>query len=307
MTRKILIVGGNGLIGGAAALHLADLGHAVTICGRTPPRTGPLAGLPLLRGSFLDDSIGMTDLRQFDTLVFAAGNDLRQLPAGADERAYFHAANSIGIPAFFRRARDAGIDRAVYVGSYYSIVVPQEQVDAGGYMTSRRAADEGVRALAAPGFSVCTLQSPFTIGHIEGIGARQLEAITAYCLRKIDPEGPRYAPPGASNFMSTRSFAQAIAGAIARGESGASYLMGDRSWSYAQYFDEFLKALGSDERAVPRDAPHPAMPDISLFAGRATSIRYEPDPAMVALLDYDLDDAGRAIQDMVPYYASLIR
>ena len=55
----------------------------------------------------------------------------------------------MGVPAFFARARQAGISAAVYVGSYYSYVLPREQIDASGYLRSRRASDEGVRALAA--------------------------------------------------------------------------------------------------------------------------------------------------------------
>ena len=34
---KILIVGGTGLIGGHAALHLQSLGHEITIAARNPP------------------------------------------------------------------------------------------------------------------------------------------------------------------------------------------------------------------------------------------------------------------------------
>ena len=149
MVRKILVVGGAGLIGAATALHLAELGHEVTIAGRTTPRSRMLQKLPFLRGSFLTEDFSVATLGLFDSLVFAAGNDVRQLPAGAGE-ARFDSANSKGVPAFFARAREAGISTAVYVGSYYSYVLPPERIDASGYLRSRRASDEGVRALAAP-------------------------------------------------------------------------------------------------------------------------------------------------------------
>jgi dihydroflavonol-4-reductase len=34
---KILVVGGTGMIGGHAALHLQALGHDVSVAGRNPP------------------------------------------------------------------------------------------------------------------------------------------------------------------------------------------------------------------------------------------------------------------------------
>jgi len=303
---KVLVVGGNGLIGGAAALHLAGLGHAVAIAGRNPPASGPLAALPFIRGSFADESIGPDTLAGFNSLVFAAGNDVRQLPPGADQREYFRRVNSEGIPAFFDRARRAGVSRAVYVGSYYPDVLPAAEVEANGYLISRREADEGLRALAGPGFMCCTLQSPFTVGQVRGVGARQLEMITAYCLRLIEPEGPRFAPPGGSNFMSTRSFAEGIAAALERGEAGRSYLMGDENWSYADYFNHFLEGLGLAERAVPLDVPNPAMVDASLYGGRGRVIAYDPAPAAEAL-GYRRHDAGRAVREMAPYYAARLR
>lgn len=301
--RHILVVGGAGLIGAATALHLADLGHHVTIAGRRSPRSPLLAGFDFLPGSYLSPEWDGNCLGLFDTLVFAAGNDLRQMPAGADERAYFRAANSEGIPAFFNRARAAGIGTAVYVGSYYPLVLPPDRVEASGYLVSRRDADERVRALAAPGFRVCTLQSPFTVGHVAGVAAGQPERILSYCMRRLEPEGPRFAPPGGANFMSTRSFAAAVAGAIERGEAGRSYLMGDCNWSYVEYFNRFLKALGSAERAIAADVPNPAMPDISLYGGRCETIAYTPDPDTFDRLGALRGDAGRAIEELVLHHA----
>lgn len=304
MARKILIVGGTGLIGGAAALHLASLGYAVTIAGRTAPRAPTLAVLPFIAGSYLGDEFNRGVLEGFDTLVFAACNDIRQLPPGADEFGYFHRANSIGVPAFFARARDAGIERAVYVGSYYSELVSAERIAKSGYLISRQRADEGVRALASRDFAVCSLNAPFVIGYIEDVRALHLQMLVAYLLRRIEPEGPRYVIPGGANFMSTRSFAEGIAGAIERGESGRAYLMGDESWTFERYFNCHLEALGSFERVQVRDAPHPVLPDTSLYAGRGATLAYEPNADLMARLRYRRHDAERAIFEMVPYYRS---
>jgi nucleoside-diphosphate-sugar epimerase len=306
MARKIFVIGGAGLIGAATALHLAELGHQVTIAGRTPPRSRVLEKLAFVRGSFLTDDFSAALLARFDSLVFAAGNDVRQLPAGADEANHFHRANSVGVPAFFARAKDAGISTAVYVGSYYSYVLPPAQIDANGYLRSRRAADEGVRALASTDFNVCSLNAPFTIGYVDGVPGLPIEMSVRYLLGLMDGPGPRWMIPGGGNFMSTLSFAQAVAGALERGENGKGYLVGDENWTFAHYYERLLDAMGMPQRVQVKDAEHPSMPDFTLYAGRGATVAYEPEAAMVARLGYRRHDVDRVVREMAPYYKRLV-
>lgn len=298
---KTLVVGGAGLIGAGAALLLAGRGHEVTIAGRNPPAPGALDGLAFARGSFLADDFDDAFLSRFDALVFAAANDVRQLPQGADEFAYFHQANSIGVPAFFARAKRAGIRRAAYVGSYYTAVVPRYRLERNGYLASRKAADEGVRALADDSFHVCSLECPFIMGHVEGVRAISVEWSIRYLLGQLDPD-PLWMIPGGGNFMSVRSFAQAVAGALDRGENGKAYLVGDENWSFARYHEIILDALGKPQRLPIRDEEHVSMPDWTLYSGRGTVVSYEPDPESVERLGYGRHDAERAVREMVPYY-----
>ncbi len=298
---RILVVGGTGLIGAGAALHLADRGHDVVIAGRNQPAPGALNRLDFAQGSFLADHFDETFLSEFDSLVFAAANDVRQLPPGADVWTYFHRANSIGVPAFFRRARDAGIRRAVYVGSYYTAVLPRYRIEANGYVASRKAADEGVRALASDSFHVCSLEAPFIMGHVEGVRALSVEWSIRYLLGDFGP-GPLWAIPGGGNFMSLRSFSQAVDGALERAENGKAYLTGDENWTFAHYYEVILDALGKPQRLPVRDEENPSMPDDTLYSGRGNIISYEPDPDSLRRLGYDRNDAERAVREMVPYY-----
>src|SRR3982074_3012108 len=81
---NILIVGGTGMIGGHAALHLRAKGHQGTVAGRHPPAAGPpLADFVCLRLDFIADYFPKVRLRKFDAMVFAAGNDIRHVPKGA--------------------------------------------------------------------------------------------------------------------------------------------------------------------------------------------------------------------------------
>lgn len=302
---RILVVGGAGLIGAGAALHLAGQGHDVTIAGRNRPAAGALDSLTFAQGSYLSNDFDADFLSSFDGLVFTAANDVRQLPAGTDEAAYFHRANSIGVPAFFARARAAGIGRAVYVGSYYTAVLPRYRIEASGYVASRKAADDGVRALASDSFNICSLEAPFIMGNVEGVGALSLEWSIRYLLGQMGSE-PLWMIPGGGNFMSVLSFAEAVSGALERGENGKAYLVGDENWRFAHYYELILDALGRPQSLPVRDTEHPSMPDATLYSGRSTIVAYEPDAQSVERLGYRRNDAERAVRAMVPYYLARV-
>ena len=107
---KILVVGGTGMIGGHAALHLQALGHDVSIAGRNPPQqTTALAQLAFLQGDYVAGSFSKADLSPFDAIVFAAGNDIRHGAQRRGSRRPFHCAPMARrLPQFARLAKSAG-------------------------------------------------------------------------------------------------------------------------------------------------------------------------------------------------------
>ena len=122
---KILVVGGTGALGGHAAIHLAAKGHEVTIGGRKPanPAT-PMAAMPFLKGDYVAGDYTPDRLAGFDQVVFAAGNDPRHVPQGQDFDAWLIKANHEAVPAFFAACREAGVKRAVQLGSFYHQAMP---------------------------------------------------------------------------------------------------------------------------------------------------------------------------------------
>lgn len=299
---NILVVGGTGLIGGHAALHLAELGNQVSITARKPPpEATPMAGLPFIRGDYLADDFTPENLAGFDALVFAAGNDIRHLPQDADETAHWHRANVEGVPAFFRKARDAGIGQAILIGSFYPQAAPQT-VEKSSYVRGRKLADDGARALNNKDFRVCSLNAPFVAGVVPGLPVPGFAAHVNYALGRI-PQIPPFAPPGGVNFMSTRSLSEAVAGALARGEPGKAYLLGDENLSFAEYFGEFFQAAGRAEALEVIDREHPLLPDAILYAGRGSTIYYEPNPEEVDLLKYRRGDVRGTLRAIAEFYA----
>ncbi len=297
---KVLVVGGTGALGGHAAIHLASRGHDVTIGGRNPanPAT-PMAAMPFLQGDYVAGDFTADRLRGFDWVVFAAGNDPRHVPQGADFAAYLHQANHVAVPNFFAACREAGVARAVQLGSYYHQAAPA-LLDGNVYIQSRKAACEGARAQASDSFGVVSVNAPFMVGSVPGLPSMIFEPYVQWAKGALPI--PAYGPAGGTNFMSFRSLSEAIEGALLRGESGKAYLVGDEDLSFTAYFQLFFKAAGSDVVLEEQDAEHPLLPDIAIPQGRGNWVRVSPDPAEVAQLGYRRNDVAAAIADLVQQF-----
>jgi len=297
---RILVVGGTGMIGGHAALYLHSRGHEVAIAGRNPPAAGtPLGGLEFLRCDYIANDLPRTALARFEALVFAAGNDIRHVPAEQDAAAHWHRANTEGVPRFFAAARAAGIRHAVNVGSFYPQARP-DLVDGNPYIRSRKLADEGVRALATKDFRAISVNAPFVCGAVPGLVIGMFKAYTAYAEGKFAPM-PEFAPPGGVNFISTTSLSEAIEGALARGENGKAYLVGDQNLPFQDFFGAFFRAVGRPAPPV-LDQEHPMLPDSAIYFGRGNTLYYEPDARETALLAYRRNDVIRAVGEIVAQY-----
>ena len=297
---KILVVGGAGMIGGHAALYLRSRGHQVSIAGRNPPAAGtPLGELEFLRCDYIANDLPPSALGRFDALVFAAGNDIRHLPAQQSAAAHWQRANVEGVPRFFATAREAGIRHAVNIGSFYPQARPQ-LVESNAYVRSRKLADEGVRALATREFRAISVNAPFVAGAVPGLVVGMFKAYTDYAQGKFAPM-PEFAPPGGVNFISTGSLSQAVEGALARGENGKAYLVGDQNLSFQDFFGAFFRAVGRQAPPV-LDQEHPMLPDSAIYFGRGNTLYYEPDAAETALLGYRRNDVIRTVGEIVAQY-----
>ena len=294
---KVLVVGGTGALGGHAAIHLAGRGHDVTIGGRNPanPAT-PMAAMPFLKGDYVAGDFTPERLAGFDWVVFAAGNDPRHIPQDADFVAFLHQANHVAVPAFFAACREAGVKRAVQLGSYYHQASP-ELIAGNPYIQSRKAACEGARAQASDSFGVVSVNAPFMVGSVPGLPSMIFEPYVQWAQGKLPI--PAYGPAGGTNFMSFRSLSEAIEGALERGESGKAYLVGDEDLSFTEYFQLFFDAAGNATRLEERDEEHPLLPDIAIPQGRGNWVRVAPDPAEVVLLGYRRGDVASAVADLV--------
>lgn len=296
---NILVVGGTGLIGGHAALELAAAGHTVTLMARKRSEVPGLADLKFIAGNYIEDDFSDGRLQGFDALVFAAAVDIRYMPqdGSVTEEEFYTRCNTEAVPRFFAAAKAAGIARAVYIGSFYPQVAPQ-QIALNAYVKSRHLADAGARAQADAGFSVCSLNAPYVLGHLPGLDIPHLGGLIHYVQGNL-PELPLFAPVGGTNHITVTSLSQAIAGALERGESGKAYLVGDENYSWKQYLEAWAAAAGAPREFEVRDDDHPLLPNVIMFAGVGATVSYQPDAADTALLGYGRNLVGPMIKEVV--------
>lgn len=301
---KVLIVGGTGFIGSDTALYFHDLGHDVTIMSRSKPRgTSRINELPFVAGNYIEDDFSDGRLEGYDWLVVAAGNDLGNFPTDGSvtEAEYFQKANIEGLPRFFERAKQAGISRAVYMGSFYSFVAP-EVLESIPYVRSRHLSDQAVRALSSPSFNVCSCALPWIVGFTPGLPVPHWTALAKTAQGKY-PDF-EFAPPGGANFMTARSVSEAMLGGLERGESGKSYLVGDVNLSWKDYFGLWFKAAGR-----PKDLDvhlgHPIIPDFALSYLNFGATDYEPPEDERKLLGYQRGVLVGHIAECYQYYSGL--
>ncbi|SFO95711.1 NAD-dependent epimerase/dehydratase family protein [Amycolatopsis rubida] len=294
---KVLVIGGTGMIGANTAVHLSGSGHAVTVAGRHEPDADSLvAGLPVLLGDYAHGGFDEAALAPFDAVVFAAGQDIRHVSGWGDEE-FWRTYQIEGVTAIAARAKRAGVGRFVQIGSYYHQVRP-DLAETNSYVDARRLADEGARALAGDGFTVCTLNPPSIVGMAPGRSTRQFAKMLAWAEGKLAGKVPDFAPAGGTNYLSVRSLAEAVEGALLRGESGAAYLVGDENLSFRDYFQLIFDVSGSGRVLEERDEEHPFLPDRVLVPGRGATIAYEPDARETELLGYRRRDVRAMLEEM---------
>ncbi len=296
---KILVVGGSGLIGGHAALLLNDEGHDVTIMSRKPAVAPALAALKHFPGDYVNDDFSDGRLAGFDAIVFSAAADIRNVPwdGSVTPEDFYTQTNDVAVPRFLEAARDAGVKRVVYIGTFYPQVAPQ-QIGVCPYVTSRHNTDVAVRALNTEHFTVCCLNAPFILGQIPGLEMPYIDTLVQYAKGNL-AELPVFAPVGGTNHMSATSLAQAVSGALQNGEGGKGYLLGDQNYSWREYLETWFRLAGNAQDIPVLEDEHPLFPNVIMFAGVGATVSYEVDPNHRAVLGFDREQMETVISAVI--------
>lgn len=248
----VLIVGGTGLLGYHATLELHTRGHSVSLLALPPL---PAAGLfPESVSIVLRDLNSITDvelaglLEGVDAVVFAAGADDRVTPK-TPAYPFFHKHNVETSRRLAGVCRQAGVKRFVILGSYFAYfhrLWPQMQLTRHHpYIRSRVEQTRAAREAGGGELAVVTLELPYIFGTMPGRKPLWVPLIR-YAVSRM----PLFYPRGGTTCVTVRQVAQAIAGAVERGEAGACYPIGGENLTWVQLLTRITRVAGREKRVI---------------------------------------------------------
>ncbi|WP_110078737.1 NAD-dependent epimerase/dehydratase family protein [Actinokineospora spheciospongiae] len=259
---RVLVVGASGLLGRQIVTRLHAAGHTAVAVARTA-RDGidhavdattaeVQTWLPLLTGC--------------DGVVFAAGADDREVPARPAYSA-FHAGNVVPVVTLLTAARQAGVTRAVVLGSYFTHFNREHpEWDLAGahpYIRSRVAQAAEGRTAAGPGLPVAVVEVPFVFGRAGERFPAWAEGLVGW----VGSKSPLLAPTGGTAVTTAETVADIAVDAL-EAASGADLPAADGNLTWAEMIGGLAAAAGS-----PR--PVKVLPAAAFrLALRLTALRY---------------------------------
>ena len=250
---KILLIGGTGLLGSAAAGELIRRGHTVVSIALPPVPAG--AQLPPEMELIFSNYLAMTDAEMSEMFadcegfVFAAGVDERvEGPPPVYE--LFRKYNIAPLERLLRIAKQSGVQRAVICGSYFSYfdrVWPEQQLSKWHpYIKSRRDQERMALSFADRDFAVSILELPYIFGAQPG--RKPVWTILVEALRRM-PLVTLY-PKGGTAMITVKQAGQAIAGALERGSGGHCYPIGYFNMTWRELLTIVHRHMGMPNRRI---------------------------------------------------------
>lgn len=238
-----IILGGTGLLGQAIASTLAASGTHVTAVARHEAPAGALPDGVTFRSvdvDTADDGAVTALLAGHDALVYALGPDDRSaLPRPAAN--YLQRMLVERTERIVQLARAAGVRRAVILGSYFTTWNDQRAGFASrhAYVAARVAQME--RAFAAGGgeLAVSVLEIPWVFGVAPGVPVMWKEWLFERTRGPV-----AFFPRGGTTVATARTVARAAAGALAVGQHGVRFPVGDADLTWREILSESRTALG---------------------------------------------------------------
>ena len=268
--KNVIIIGGTGFLGYHAALEFLRRGYQVTslaipdvnLEGWYPGEIAVVEGDVF---SLTPDEL-RARLGGFYAMVYAVGPDDRSVP-DAPARQFFKEKLVETSAGVFEAARQAGVKRAVLLGSYLSFFHREwphlSLAQRHPYIGAR--VDQADAVLSASGSEMETmiLELPYIFGTMPNRIPLWKEVFFDRLLKM----NPVFYPDGGSAMICVENVAEAIAGAVAYGQHGKQYPIGDMNLRWKEMFSIMFSAIGVRRRII--NVPH----WVAAVAGRVMMIR----------------------------------
>jgi len=195
-----------------------------------------------------DDEL-LKQLNGCHSLVFAAGVDERiefQKPVFEKYLQY----NVAPVERLLRLGKQAGIKRAVIMGSYFSYFAKHwpelKLTQHHPYIRARILQEETALAFNGKEMAVMLLELPYIFGTQPG-----RKPVWTFLVEMIKSmKGATYYTSGGTTMVTVRQVAQAVAGALEKGQGGTCYPVGWYNLTWKQMLTLFHKYMGMPNRRI---------------------------------------------------------
>ena len=254
MEKKILVLGGTGLLGYHTILELRDKGYKVVSISLPPmPAEDLFEGLEVENHLFdindqTDEELS-TYLKGVYGVMYAIGADERVVP-DAPAFSYFYQANVLPTQRLVRLARQNGVKRFVIYGSYFSELAqrwPETHLIDQGYPKTRILQEDIAFAEGEGAMVVTSLRLPYIFGTMPG-------RMPLWKMFTDQIKGKDIFPAlqGGTAMVTTKQVAQAALGALEKGQHRKTYALGGINMKYQVFYEMMVDALGQkDKTKVP--------------------------------------------------------
>jgi len=221
----------------------------VSVLGLPPaPPAGlfpPDVSVLLLDIDQASDSDLLGYLKGYDGLVFAAGADDRLTPK-KPAAPFFHQANVETCTRLLRLAREAGIKRAVVLGSYFAHfhrIWPELRLaERHPYIRSR--VEQEKAATSIPGITAAVLELPYIFGRLPVQGWKPL---WTPLIKYIRSSPILFYMKGGSACITAKTAGQAVLGALEKVTASGCFPIGDENLTWSELLTRLAAA---DKRRV---------------------------------------------------------
>jgi dihydroflavonol-4-reductase len=249
---RVLLVGGTGFLGYYAVQALLARGWMVTAVGlppEPPPDLFPVSVKVVLKNVDTASDEELLDLlRGHTALVYAAGMDDRVIPRKPSYPKLYHA-NVEAPRRLFQFAVQAGVQRAVVLGSYYSnfnrLWPDKKLAERHPYIRSR--VDQEKELTSITGLEVCVLELPYIFGALPVPGWKPLWVPLISYLRSMKTI---FYMKGGTACVSARTVGQAVLYALEHGQAGVCYPIGDENLTWTEMLVRLAAADGLHIRVI---------------------------------------------------------
>lgn len=250
---KVFIVGGTGFIGYYSALEFLNRGHSVTTISLPDIEIGEWfpKEVEIKYGNVFEMS--KTEITAlflgFDAVVYAVGPDDRVTPK-APAYEFFHERLVEACSRVVSAAKSAGIKKCVVMNSYFAYfdrVFPQKKLSQRhSYIKCRIEQAERVISEGGNGMDVMVLELPYIFGTMP----ERVPLWKDILVKMLYENKIILYPKGGSNMISIEHVAEAVAGAVERGQHGRRYPIGDANLSWVEMLKFMLNYMNMSHKRI---------------------------------------------------------